>query len=336
MRFVLKSANKRVWYILFFTCIAYCIITALCILLGDSALELKEIIRILVGLDADIQNLQIKQDIIFQSRLPRIVMAILIGMLLASSGVVVQGVFANPIADPYIIGIASSATFGAIVAFLLQMPDSAYGWMGFVCSVVFSLLLFRIAKDSNTATLLIVGIALSSFVGAFTSFFSYYIGEQSFKITAWLMGYLGLASWRKICLLLLPLLICLIYFYIKRNELNILLSGDDEATSLGLQTQRVKISLLIVAAFGVSFAVAFSGIIAFVGLIIPHSLRLLLRSSSHHILIPLSILVGGVFLLFCDFIARVILYPTEIPIGIITAFFGAPFFLYIALKQRGM
>lgn len=327
--------NKKIFWVTLCTLISYFLVGWFALTLGDSTLEITDIFKILVGIGDTVTQGDVKSQILFDIRLPRIIMAILIGMLVASSGVVVQGVFANPIADPYIIGIAASATLGAVLAYLFKLPDSMYGWMGFVCSAIFSILLFRIARGSNTATLLIVGIALSSFVGAITSFFTYYIGESSFKITAWLMGNLGLASWHKISLLLLPLVVCMIYFYSKRNELNILLSGDDEATALGLEVQKLKIALLVVSSFAVAFAVAFAGIIAFVGLIIPHTLRLLLRSSSHTALIPLSILAGGVFLLFCDVIARNIIYPIEIPVGIVTSFFGAPFFLYLALSQRG-
>lgn len=273
------------------------------------------------------------QTILFEIRLPRIIMALLIGMLLASSGVVVQSLFANPIADPYIIGIASSATFGAVLAYLLHLPDFAYGLIGFISCTAFSFFIFKVR--SSISTLLIVGIALSSFLGAFTSFAIYIIGEDSFKITAWLMGYLGSASWQKNLILLPPTLFCILFFYLKRYELDVILLGDDEARSLGVDAQKSKRILLIVASLCVAFSVAFTGLIGFVGLIIPHTIRMILKTSSNVLLIPLSILFGSLFLLLCDTIGRVIFDPVEIPIGIITAFFGAPFFLYLAMKTRG-
>ncbi|MGL5918337.1 MAG: FecCD family ABC transporter permease, partial [Cetobacterium sp.] len=139
--------------------------------------------------------------IIYDIRLPRIVMAILIGMMLSSSGVVVQAVFQNPLADPYIIGIAASATFGAVIAYIFQLPDIFYGVLAFVSCLISTFIIFKLSNQNGKVeitTLLIVGIAVSSFIGAFTSFAMYLIGEESFKITMWLMGYLGGATWTKI------------------------------------------------------------------------------------------------------------------------------------------
>ena len=260
-------------------------------------------------------------EILFELRVPRILLAILVGMLLASSGVVVQSVFANPLADPYIIGIASSATLGAVSAYLLGLSDIYYGILGFAFSVGISLLVFAIGRSRDMATLLMLGIAISAFVGAFTTFAIYLIGQDSFKITAWLMGYLGNANWDRVIFLCFPVLFCALYFYAKRLELNIV--------------GRLKIQLLIASSFAVGFSVGFCGLIGFVGLIIPHILRLILRDSNHAVILPFSFLLGGLFLLACDTFGRSIWAPIEIPIGVITAFFGAPFFLYLALKRRG-
>lgn len=276
------------------------------------------------------------KTIIFNLRLPRIMMALLIGMMLASSGAVVQTVFQNPLADPYIIGIAASATFGAVIAFTLNLPDFMYGILAFITCLASTFLIFKIAKKGNSiniSTLLIVGIAISSFLGAFTSFAMYLIGEDSFKITMWMMGYLGNASWKRVIFLLIPLILSLVYFYLKRYELDALLSGDEEAHSLGIDINRLKIRILAVSALIVAFSVAFSGMIGFVGLIIPHTIRMIVGPSNSKML-PNTILAGGFFLLLCDTFGRVILAPVEIPIGVITAFFGAPFFLYLALKSK--
>lgn len=276
------------------------------------------------------------KTIIFNLRLPRIMMALLIGMMLASNGAVVQTVFQNPLADPYIIGIAASATFGAVIAFALNLPDFMYGILAFITCLASTFLIFKIAKKGNSiniSTLLIVGIAISSFLGAFTSFAMYLIGEDSFKITMWMMGYLGNASWKRVIFLLIPLILSLVYFYLKRYELDALLSGDEEAHSLGIDINRLKIRILAVSALIVAFSVAFSGMIGFVGLIIPHTIRMIVGPSNSKML-PNTILAGGFFLLLCDTFGRVILAPVEIPIGVITAFFGAPFFLYLALKSK--
>lgn len=274
--------------------------------------------------------------IIFNLRLPRIMMSILVGMMLSSSGVVVQTVFQNPLADPYIIGIAASATFGAVIAFVFDMPDYMYGVIAFFTCLASTLLIFKMAKKGNkvnVATLLIVGIAVSSFLGAFTSFAMYMIGEDSFKITMWMMGYLGNATWSRVAFLAVPLVFSVNYFYSKRNQLDALLSGDEEAHSLGINVNKLKVKTLTVAALVVAFSVAFSGMIGFVGLIVPHTMRMLLGPSNSKLL-PSTILAGGFFLLICDTFGRLILAPTEVPIGVITAFFGAPFFLYLALRNK--
>lgn len=275
-----------------------------------------------------------KKTILLQIRLPRLIMALLIGMLLASSGVVVQSVFLNPLADPYIIGIAASATFGAVIAYFLKLPDIYYGIFAFFVASMLSLVIFSLYKrGKNIATLLIIGIAFSSFLGAFTSFATYLIGEDSFRIVAWMMGFLSGATWEKVAILAFPVVLTSIYFYLKRHELNLLLSGDEEAKTLGVNVEKSKKSLLIIASLATAFSVAFTGMIGFVGLIIPHTLRLILRTSSNVILIPNSLIVGALFLLFCDNLSKSILSPIEIPIGVVTAFFGAPFFLFLAMKQ---
>jgi len=279
------------------------------------------------------------RTIIYDIRLPRIFMAILIGMMLSSSGVVVQTVFQNPLADPYIIGIAASATFGAVIAFIFNMPDIMYGVMAFISCLTSTFIIFNLSNRGgkvNVTTLLIIGIAVSSFIGAMTSFAMYLIGEDSFKITMWLMGYLGNATWKKVGILLCPLVLSLIFFFLNRSQLDALLSGDEEAHSLGIDVHQLKVRVLSVASLVVAFSVAFSGMIGFVGLIIPHSIRMITGPSNSKLL-PNAALAGGFFLLVCDTIGRMVLAPVEIPIGVVTAFFGAPFFLYLAFKNgRGL
>ncbi|MBP9477615.1 MAG: iron ABC transporter permease [Sebaldella sp.] len=302
---------------------------------GSVDISKKDILNILIGNSSNVD--ESFKSILLNVRLPRVIIAILVGMMLASSGTVVQTVFQNPLADPYIIGIAASATFGAVLAFILKLPDVMYGGLAFLTSLVVSLIIFKLSSSGNksdTSTLLIIGIAISSFLGAFTSFAMYLIGEDSFKIVTWMMGYLGGATWPKIIILLFPLFISVSYFFVKRHELDLLLSGDEEAHSLGVNVAKLKKSMLIVSSLIVGFSVAFTGMIGFVGLIVPHTLRLLIKSSSNTKLIPLAALGGGVFLLICDTIGRTILAPVEVPIGVVTSFFGAPFFLYLAMRSK--
>lgn len=276
------------------------------------------------------------KTIIFDLRLPRILASFLVGMLLASSGNVVQIIFQNPLADPYIIGIAASATFGAVVAYLLKLPDFFFGISAFICCMLSTILIFRIAKKGNKIeinTLLIVGITLSAFLAGFTSFAIYMIGEDSFRITVWLMGYLGNVSWKQIIFLIFPLIFSTTYFYIKRNELDVLMLGDEQAHAMGINISKLKFNLLIVSSFVVAYSVAFTGMIGFVGLIVPHIMRAVIGPLNSK-LIPFVLVFGGLFLLICDTFGRMILSPVELPIGIITSILGAPLFLYLALKNR--
>ena len=314
-----------------FLIVAFILLALVAVSSGGASISLGDIVKFFTFGEID----ETKQLILTQMRLPRLVLGILIGALLATSGVVVQSVFLNPLADPYIIGIASAATFGAVIAYLLGLSDVFYGIFAFLAASGLSLVIFKLAAHTRSiSTLLIVGIAVSSFLGAFTSFAVYLIGEDSFRITAWMMGYLGGANWQKIALLLPPLLFCMAYFYAKRHELNIILNGDEEAKSLGLNVEKSKKSLLIVSSLIIGFSVAFTGMIGFVGLIIPHTLRMALHTASNAVLIPASALTGGVFLVFCAVIAKNALSPVEIPIGVVTSFFGAPFFLYLAFRKH--
>lgn len=312
-----QQSTKIAYYLVLLIIIALCYIATLILAFSFGGVSWHEL----------------DMNILFNLRAPRIFLAILIGTLLASSGVVVQSVFANPLADPYIIGVAASATLGAVIAYLLGLPDVYYGIFGFVASVMVSFIIFAIGRNRDMATLIMLGVAISSFVGAFSTFAIYLIGEDSFKITAWLMGYLGNASWERVLILGVVVCICALYFFSKRLELNILLHGDEEARSLGINVSKLKIELLIVASLAVGFCVGFGGLIGFVGLIVPHILRLILKDSNHRVILPLSFLLGGLFLLLCDTFGRSV-SSYEIPIGVVTAFFGAPFFIYLALKRQ--
>ena len=217
------------------------------------------------------------------------------------------------------------------------MPDFMYGILAFIFSLLSTFFIFKMAKKGNrinVPVLLITGIAVSSFLGAFTSFAVYLIGEDSFKITMWTMGYLGNATWKRTLCIFIPLIFSTGYFYMKRHELDALLSGDEEAYSLGVDVDRLKIKILTVSSLVVAFSVAFSGMIGFVGLVVPHIVRMIIGSSNGELL-PNTIFAGGFFLLVCDTLGRTIFAPIEIPIGVITAFFGVPFFMYLAFSKKG-
>jgi iron complex transport system permease protein len=300
------------------------------ILSGSVAIPFKQAASVLLGMERNSPA----SEIILGIRLPRIVMSLLVGMMLAAGGTISQAVFRNPLADPYIIGISSGAVAGAALAFILKLPDIMYGVFAFGGALTAAFLIFNLSGKkgkSDTAQLLIVGVALSAFLGAASSFAMYLAGQDSYRVMVWTMGYLGAASWFRVGLLIVPLLLSLSYFFWRRHELDALLLGDAEAHSLGVAVGKTKRRLLLVVSLTAAFSVAFTGMIGFVGLIVPHGVRLC-AGSSHSRLLPLASYSGGVFLLLADTLARTVMAPVEIPIGVITALFGAPFFMVLAIR----
>jgi iron complex transport system permease protein len=297
---------------------------------GSVKIPLGDIFAVLAGQDRESAAAKIITGI----RLPRLVMALLVGMMLSTAGAVSQAVFRNPLADPYIIGISSGAVAGAALAFILKLPDIWFGIFAFVSALGTALLVFRLSGKggkADTAALLIMGVAISAFLGAFTSFLMYMAGQDAYRVMVWTMGYLGAASWTRTGLLSVPLAAGLLYFFYHRHEVDALLLGDEEAHSLGIPVGALKRRLLLAVSLIAAFSVAFTGMIGFVGLIVPHGVRLCI-GNNHGRLLPLAAYTGGVFLLFADTLARTLLAPVEIPIGVITAFFGAPFFLFLAIR----
>jgi iron complex transport system permease protein len=297
---------------------------------GSVAIPPGDILAILAGKDRE----SAAAEIITGIRLPRLVMSLLVGMMLATAGTVSQAVFRNPLADPYIIGISSGAVAGAAMAFIFKLPDIWYGLFAFCGALGTALLVFRLSGrggKADTAALLIMGVAISAFLGAFTSFLMYMAGQDAYRVMVWTMGYLGAATWFRTGLLAIPLAAGLLYFFYHRHEVDALLLGDEEAHSLGIPVGTLKRRLLLAVSLIAAFSVAFTGMIGFVGLIVPHGVRLCI-GNNHGRLLPLAAYTGGVFLLFADTLARTILAPVEIPIGVVTAFFGAPFFLFLAVR----
>jgi iron complex transport system permease protein len=287
-----------------------------------------QILRTLLGNDPESPAAKI----ILGIRLPRLAMALLAGMMLSGAGTISQAVFRNPLADPYIIGISSGAVAGAALAFILNLPDIWYGVFAFITSMGSAFLIFSLSArkgGADTASLLIIGVAISAFLGALTSFMMYMAGQDAYRVMVWTMGYLGSASWFRVALLSGPLVLGLLYFFYRRHDVDALLLGDEEAHSLGLNVGGFKRQLLIIVSLMAAFSTAFTGMIGFVGLIVPHAVRLCI-GNNHSRLLPLAAYTGGVFLLLADTLARSVLAPVEVPIGVVTAFFGAPFFLFLA------
>ena len=285
--------------------------------------------------------------IISELRLPRICMAILTGIVLASCGAAMQGVFRNPLADPGILGVNSGAGLGAALMIVLGaqiVPESlpmlkfySIPLGAFIGALLVTIILYRVGSSegrTNTAMLLLGGIALQAMIGAVLGLLTFISSEEELRsLTFWSMGSLDISGWKELSLIA-P--ICLIsYFMIHRQAkaLNSLLLGESEAVHLGYNVQALKVQLIIWCSLAVGITVAFTGGIGFIGLVAPHLIRLML-GPDHRILFPASALCGACLLLISDTLARTVASPVEIPIGIITATLGSPFFLALLFKAR--
>jgi iron complex transport system permease protein len=275
--------------------------------------------------------------IVLSIRLPRVLQGALIGASLAISGVVIQSLFKNPMADPFVIGISSGAALGASIAIIFRF-DGVYTlpFLAFIGATSAAFIVYNIARASSgirVETLLLSGIAVAYFFSSITSFLLYSAGEALHRIIFWLMGGLWASSWIKISIITPLFLLSFGSLQFFSRDLNAMLLGEEPAHHLGIDVEAIKKIILISASLLAGVAVAFAGTIGFVGLIIPHITRLLV-GPDHRILLPSSALVGAIFLVLSDALARVVIAPAEIPVGIITAFFGAPFFIYLLRTKR--
>lgn len=303
---------------------------------GAAEIPVSKVLNILAG-----NGTPTEKTIIFDIRLPRIILAVLVGASLSISGVVLQALFRNPMADPYILGISSGAGLGAAVAMLFGITFTFIGFSGISACAFFGglgaiLIVYNIAKIKQTlpvTTLLLSGIAVGAFFSACIAFLMFISGDKLHGIVFWLFGSMSSASRDHIIVIIPYVFICSIIIYIFSRDLNVMLLGEEDAKTLGIETERVKKILLGCATMVTAAAVSVSGLIGFVGLVIPHITRLLV-GPDHRILIPASVLLGCIVLLLADTLARTIIAPVDIPVGIITALFGAPFFVYLLKKKK--
>jgi len=284
--------------------------------------------------------------ILIDIRLPRILLAIAVGAVLASTGAVMQGLFRNPLADPSLIGVSSGASVGASLMIvtaggfiksgaLLGLSLVAVG--AFVGGFAATLLVYRLATSgigTSVTTMLLAGIAIGALAGALNSLLSYFSDNDMLRqISLWQMGNLSGASWTKVIVMGAVALLLMGLFPRESKALNALLLGESEARHLGLAVQRVKRRLIVLTALGVGVSVALAGLVGFVGLIMPHIVRLAI-GPDHRWLVPASALAGATLLVIADSLARIVVIPAELPTGILTALLGAPFFVALLLQQR--
>ena len=284
---------------------------------------------------------EIFKTIIVDIRLPRTALILLTGAALSGSGAAYQGLFRNPLADPYLIGVASGAGLGAVFAMSIQWPYSFFGLMAvplaaFLAGLLTVALVYTVARVGNTVpttNLILAGTVFSSFATALTSFLMLRSNGELRRAIGWLLGGVSIGGWSPVLALLPYAILGLTMLILSGHALNLLQFGDDQAQQMGLNVSRAKTVILIAASLTTAAAVAFAGIIGFVGLIVPHIVRLW-WGGDYRRLIPLSIIGGAAALLLADVLARVVIAPQELPIGVVTALAGSPFFLWVLRRAK--
>ena len=308
---------------------------------GRVALELVDRLP-LVNLDSGLDSRQ--AAILWDIRLPRVVLALLVGATLSVAGGAYQGVFRNPLADPYLLGAAAGAGLGAtlVLAFGAQggwgpfdvLPASAFA--GALLAVGLTYLVGRAAGRGvagTTTSLILAGVAMASLSTSVQTYFQQRSGDTVREVYAWILGGLSTSGWSEVRLILPWTALAAVGVLLYRRQLDVLAVGDEEATTLGLHVDRTRLVVVVAASLGTAAAVAVSGLIGFVGIIVPHAIRLV-AGHSYRVILPLTLVGGGAFMVLADLAARTALSPAEVPIGVITALVGAPFFLAL-LGRRG-
>ena len=280
-------------------------------------------------------------SILLQLRLPRTILLLLVGASLAGSGAAYQGLFRNPLADPFMIGVSSGAGMGAVVAMTIQWPYTTLGLMavpiaafaGASLSVFVVAQLARVGKTIPTTNLILAGVAVSAFTSAITSLLMINSSGELRRAIVWLMGGSTLSGWGPVLGVLPYAVIGLVVLLLLGHPLNVLQFGDEQAQQLGIPVQKIRLAIILAATLATAAAVAFAGVIGFVGLVVPHIIRIL-WGGDYRRLLPLSMIGGASLLLITDVAARTLTAPQEIPVGIITALLGAPFFLWVLKRSK--
>ena len=334
-----KNLFLSVSYVVLFALMVYAVT------LGSVYIEAKIILRSILewikyGMDGVTCDDSIR-FIIFEVRLPRIILAVLTGSLLSMAGAVYQAIFQNPMADPYVIGISSGAAFGATIAIIFLPPmillgNSIVSLADFVCAVFTSILVYFISKTKrgvDTFSLLLTGVIFSTVLSSFISLIMLAHQDEAMKIMTWTMGSFNAKSWNHVITILVPTVVGIFFTIYHGKDLNVLVMGDEEAEAMGLNTKVLKRNMLLICALLTSIAVSVSGIIGFVGLIVPHFIRLIF-GSEHKFLLKASFVFGAIFMLLSDTIARSLIDGFEVPVGIITSLIGGPLFLILLVRYR--
>ncbi|WP_226950085.1 FecCD family ABC transporter permease [Rhodococcus rhodochrous] len=293
----------------------------------------------LVDVDSGLSTRQ--QAILWNIRMPRVVLGVLVGAMLAIAGAAYQGVFRNPLADPYLLGVSSGAGLGATLAIVVGgaagfagVPIAAFA--GGLLAVGATYSLGRTVGGSRSEVVIILaGVAVAAFANAIQTFFMQLHDDTLRQVYSWMLGRLSTDGWSDVVVVLPYVVVTVAIIALHRRTLDVMAVGDVEAASLGINPARVRLLLVCVATLGTAAVVSASGLIGFVGIVVPHAVRLLV-GPGHRLLLPLSLLVGASFLVLADLLARTVMSPAELPIGVVTAAIGAPFFLVVLRRSRGV
>lgn len=341
---------KKTAYILVLLSILMFVIMMVSSCIGAVQISLPELLSIIAYQSgwSDLQNFEPQQASVFLNlRLPRVLLGVLIGAALGMSGAGIQGLFRNPLAEPGLIGISSGATLFAVIMIVLELNifkqiSSILGFYAlsiaaFIGAAITTMLVYRISiknGKTNITTLLLAGIAINALAFSFTGLLTYIATDAQLRtITFWNLGSLGGASWQTVNTLLPFVLIPLIVLPFFAKSLNALSLGEPQALHMGVNVKKLKLSVIIMATMAVGASVAVAGTIGFIGLVIPHLIRMTF-SADHRLVIPGSALLGAALLTGADLVARTIVAPAELPIGILTAMIGTPVFIYIIISER--
>lgn len=279
------------------------------------------------------------EKIIFNIRLPRIILATLVGVGLSVTGATFQGLFKNPMADPYVLGISSGAALGATLSIVFRLESSGLvltticAFLGALFSITLVCNIAKVGSKLPTMTLLLAGIAVNFLFSSMISISMILHREAMERVIYWTMGSFNSASYRQIIFIAPIVIVISCIFYSSYRALNIMAVGDESAYTLGVDGEKIKKGIIILSSIMVASIVSISGIIGFVGLIIPHASRMIVGSNNRE-LIPFSAVLGAVFLIVCDTLSRALIPPIELPVGAITSLFGAPYFIFLLWKRK--
>lgn len=314
------------------------------VLVGAAGLDVRGVLLELLdgmpGLSFDSGLSPTQQAILWEIRLPRVVLGAMVGATLAVAGTAYQGVFRNPLADPYLLGVSSGAGLGATLAIVaggsigsLGIPPMAF--LGGALGVAATYTLGRSVGGGRGAVVIVLaGVAVGSFFNAIQNFVQQRYDDSLLAVYSWMLGRLSTDGWSDVLIALPYVVVSCGTILLHRRTLDVMAVGDVEASSLGVDPARVRLVLVLAATLGTAAVVSVSGLIGFVGIVVPHAVRLL-SGAAHHTLLPLALLYGAAFLVLADVAARWVLAPSELPIGVVTAIVGAPFFLVVLRHHRG-